>query len=183
MARRRAFCLVENSRREILFIYGKEKGKWSLPGGFVDSGERSEPAARRETREETGLAVQIVSTVRENRDSSAKVFAGRVVGGKLHFQRRECLDVKFRDPARMKSGDGRPCGSQSGLMTLKIWQEDPENLLTYRPIVPEQQHLPFGVILWLSFCQYERMLPSAYWLNRYYRGTRCLLRCPSIHCN
>ena len=108
MPRRRAFCLVENGRGEILFIqrgYGKEKGKWSLPGGFVDSGERSKHAARRETREETGLAVKIVSTVRVNRDSTAKVFAGRVVGGKLHFQRRECLDVKFRDPARMKSGD------------------------------------------------------------------------------
>ena len=93
MPRRRAFCLVENGRGEILFIqrgYGKEKGKWSLPGGFVDPGERSKDAARRETREETGLAVKIVSTVRVNRESTAKVFAGRVMGGKLHFQRREC---------------------------------------------------------------------------------------------
>ena len=117
MPRRRAFCLVENGRGEILFIqrgYGKEKGKWSLPGGFVDSGERSKHAARRETREETGLAVEIVSTVRVNRDSTAKVFAGRVVGGKLHFQRRECLDVKFRDPKKMRSGGSclqkRPAG-------------------------------------------------------------------------
>ena len=40
MPGRRAFCLVENGRGEILFIrrgYGRENGKWSLPGGFVDA--------------------------------------------------------------------------------------------------------------------------------------------------
>ena len=108
MPRRRAFCLVENSRGEVLLIqrgYGKEKGKWSLPGGFVDPGERSKHAARRETREETGLTVKVISTVRVNGDSTAKVFAGQVMGGKLQYQRRECLDVRFRDPARMKSGN------------------------------------------------------------------------------
>ena len=48
MPRRRAFCLVENSRGEVLLIqrgYGQEKGKWSLAGGFVDLGERSKHAA------------------------------------------------------------------------------------------------------------------------------------------
>ena len=108
MPRRRAFCLVENSRGEVLLIqrgYGKEKGRWSLPGGFVDPGETSKHAARRETKEETGLAAKVISTVRVNGDNTAKVFAGQVMGGKLQYQRRECLDVRFCDPARMKSGD------------------------------------------------------------------------------
>ena len=55
MLRRRAFCLVENSRGEVLLIqrgYGKEKGKWSLPGGFVDPGEREQ--ARRLSGDERG---------------------------------------------------------------------------------------------------------------------------------
>ena len=121
MPRRRAFCLVENSRGEVLFIqrgYGKGKGKWSLPGGFVDPGERRKRAARRETREETGLAVKVISTVRVNGDNTAKVFAGRVVRGTLRYQRRECLDVRFRDPARMKSGD---LAFESDRRVLQAW--------------------------------------------------------------
>lgn len=108
MPRRRAFCPVENSCGEVLLIqrgYGKEKRKWLLPGGFVDSGGRSRHAARRETREETGLVVEVISTAMVNGNNIAKLFAGRVLGGKLKYQRRECLAVRFREPARMRNGD------------------------------------------------------------------------------
>lgn len=103
-SKRVAFCLVENSQGHVLLIqraYGKEKGKWSLPGGFVDQGESSRAAARRETKEETRISVEIISTVMVGQTSPIKVFAGRILGGKLKFQPKECLDARFHDPAKL----------------------------------------------------------------------------------
>ena len=123
MAKRVAFCLVENSRGEVLFIqrgYGKEKGKWSLPGGLVDRGESSKHAAYRETKEETGLIVEIISTVMVGRTRPIKTFAGRVKGGKLRFQRRECLDVRFRDPKRIRPHD---LAFDADRRALRLWSE------------------------------------------------------------
>lgn len=39
---------------------GPQKGKWSLPAGFIDHGEEPQQAAIRETLEETNLQIEIV---------------------------------------------------------------------------------------------------------------------------
>ena len=70
MAKRVAFCLVENDSGQILLVqrgYGKQKFKWSLPGGNCDGKESYSQAATREVREETGLRVEIISTIFEGR--------------------------------------------------------------------------------------------------------------------
>ncbi len=76
---------------EVLLIRrGREpaKGMWALPGGFVEVGERTEDAARRELVEETGLRGDIVGLVgvysdpkRDPRGHTVSVAYAMKVGG------------------------------------------------------------------------------------------------------
>ena len=121
MTRKVAFCLVENSSGQVLLVqraYGKEKYRWSLPGGHVDHKERSARAAERETREETGLRVEIVSTIVEGRRHPIKTFYGVVRGGKLRYQRKECLDVRFFDYNNLP-----PLAFHADRLAIETWQK------------------------------------------------------------
>jgi 8-oxo-dGTP diphosphatase len=58
-----AAVLVENEGKALLVKRANvpERGKWTLPAGFVDAGEDPEEAAIRECLEETGLHIHIHS--------------------------------------------------------------------------------------------------------------------------
>jgi ADP-ribose pyrophosphatase YjhB (NUDIX family) len=55
-------AVVEHQGRLILGRRAREpqRGLWGMPGGFVDDRETLEQAVRRETREETGLEIEVV---------------------------------------------------------------------------------------------------------------------------
>ena len=59
-------CVVFDRADRLLLIRRKHppfKGKYALPGGFVDVGETVEAAALRELKEETGLDGKIVKLI------------------------------------------------------------------------------------------------------------------------
>ena len=54
-------AVVQNAAGALLLVqrrFAPEKGKWGLPGGFLDAGEDPKRAAEREALEETGLVVE-----------------------------------------------------------------------------------------------------------------------------
>lgn len=55
--------VVENDKGEILMIRRTDNDNWALPGGAIDLGESVTQAAVRETKEETGIDVEIAGLV------------------------------------------------------------------------------------------------------------------------
>jgi 8-oxo-dGTP diphosphatase len=54
-----AAAIVINDKNEILLIKGPRRG-WEMPGGQVEEGESLAQAAIRETKEESGVDIEIV---------------------------------------------------------------------------------------------------------------------------
>ncbi len=86
--------IVIRSRGGVILVRRKNepfRGKWAIPGGFVEYGETVEAAAQREALEETGLAVRLEKLLgvysapdRDPRGHTVSVcFAARRAGGRL----------------------------------------------------------------------------------------------------
>ncbi len=92
---------------EILLTKRADLFVWCLPGGRVEPGETLAEAAIRETREETGLEVEltrlvgIYSRVGSFPDLHIVLFAARQTGGELCCQPGETLEVAFFTPDRL----------------------------------------------------------------------------------
>lgn len=94
-------CLLKQDGKYLLVQENQPsaRGLWNLPAGHVDKNEELEAAAIRETKEETGLEVQLIEQVGLYHEKAAKsvkhVFSAEIIGGELKSQEDEILDVKW----------------------------------------------------------------------------------------
>ncbi|WP_102028398.1 NUDIX hydrolase [Salirhabdus sp. Marseille-P4669] len=92
-----AATIVRNDKNELLLIKGPRRG-WEMPGGQVEEGESLEAAAIRETKEETGIDVEIIKFcgVFQNVDKSIcnTLFLAKPIGGQFKTS-EESLEVGF----------------------------------------------------------------------------------------
>jgi 8-oxo-dGTP pyrophosphatase MutT (NUDIX family) len=81
-----AATVILNKNNEILLINGPKRG-WEIPGGRVEEGESIPTAAVRETKEETGIDIEIIKFcgIFQNVKSSvcSALFLGRPIGGEF----------------------------------------------------------------------------------------------------
>lgn len=92
-----AAAIVINDNNEILLIKGPRRG-WEMPGGQVEVGESLSQAAIRETKEESGIDIEIIRFcgIFQNIGNSIcnTLFLARPIGGELTLS-IESLDAGF----------------------------------------------------------------------------------------
>src|SRR5262245_43870999 len=116
---------------QVLLTRREDFEVWCLPGGAVDDGESVAAAAIRETREETGLEVELTRLVgiysrpKGWRNTHLVLFASRVVGGALRPDPHEVVQVGYFDPGTLPepllSGHRRQILDALGAAAGNVW--------------------------------------------------------------
>jgi 8-oxo-dGTP diphosphatase len=92
-----AAAIVLNDKNELLLIKGPRRG-WEMPGGQVEEGESLTDAVIRETKEESGIDIEVIKFcgIFQNIESSIcnTLFLGKPIGGELTTS-PESLKVGF----------------------------------------------------------------------------------------
>ena len=104
-------CTILEKEGEILLLrraINPRKGKWVMPGGYVDRGEEVRAAAVRETEEECGLKIRIQSLLGvysyPGRWAVVVVYEGRYISGDL-IQGDESLEAGWFSQSRIPWDD------------------------------------------------------------------------------
>lgn len=92
-----AATIVLNEQKEMLLIKGPQRG-WEMPGGQVEEGESLKDAAIRETKEESGIEIEVIKFCGIFQNVSGSIcntlFLGKPIGGELTTS-PESLEVGF----------------------------------------------------------------------------------------
>lgn len=92
-----AATIVINEQNEILLIKGPLRG-WEMPGGQVEEGESLKEAAIRETKEETGIDINVIKFCGVFQNVSGSIcntlFLAKPIGGNLTTS-SESLEVGY----------------------------------------------------------------------------------------
>ncbi len=96
-----------DGRTQILLVHRRSPRLWALPKGTPDAGETIEETALRETREETGIQVEIETRLRSIRyffvrsstrfHKTVHFFLMRPVGGSIEEHDAEFDEVRWTD--------------------------------------------------------------------------------------
>ncbi len=97
--------IFDEQGRTLLVHQTYDDCKWAFPGGIVELGEAPWEAVVRETKEETGLEVEIVRLISvyyfSDRDTLGFHFLCRVIGGHLRVDGNEISQAAFFEPAQL----------------------------------------------------------------------------------
>jgi 8-oxo-dGTP diphosphatase len=99
-----AFIYKEDEKK--ILMVNNQGGSWSLPGGAVEQGETLEQAVIRETKEETGLTIEVEKIVAVNEAIFKEkghhalfiTFKAKIVDGEISIQDKdEISEIKWVD--------------------------------------------------------------------------------------
>lgn len=107
--------LARDDGGRVLLARRADTGKWSIPGGAMELGERIDRTAVAELQEETGLDVEITRLIGVYSDERLKftyphgdrikvisfLFEGRVTGGELRPDGQELTEARFFPPDQL----------------------------------------------------------------------------------
>ena len=97
-------AIVMNDKQQVLLVQRSDDKTWSMPGGWVESGETPDQAIVREVLEETGFEVvseRVVDVHVRSEKTVHITYLARVVSGKIACS-EETTDVAFMDPCEVQ---------------------------------------------------------------------------------